>query len=98
VQPRRVGRAHVDPGAKHAGEIAHRERRLIGIGQPAGEGQAFGVLEAIGEHARDEMLFGLRGMARHLERQRLVHAAVDIRQLDSEIVDRCAKRQGNLRR
>src|SRR5260221_11981012 len=42
------------------------------------------------------MLLGLGGMARHLELERLVDAAVDVGKLDSEMVDRCAKRQENL--
>jgi len=79
VQPRRVGRADVDPRAQPAREIAHRERRLVGLGDAPRKCEALGELQAIGQHARDEVVLGLRRMARHLERQRLVHAAIDVR-------------------
>jgi hypothetical protein len=35
-------------------------------------------------------------MARHLDLERLVDAAVDVRKPDVEVVDRRAKRQGSL--
>src|SRR6185436_4825274 len=38
VQPGRVGRADVDPGAVGAGEVANRDRRLVRVEQPAGKG------------------------------------------------------------
>src|SRR5205085_10055053 len=81
-----------------ARQVAHRERRLVRVGKSAGKGESFGELQAVGEHARDEMVLRLRRVARHLQDERLVHAAVDMRELDCEIVDRRAKRPDNLRR
>jgi hypothetical protein len=33
VQARRLGRADVDPGQQLAGQVAHGERRFVGIGE-----------------------------------------------------------------
>src|SRR4051812_14401014 len=93
VQPRRVGRTDIDPRAQLAGEVAHRERRLIGLVQPARERQAFGELETVGENSGDEIVLRFRGMARRFQLERLVDAAIDVRKLDSEMVDRRAERQ-----
>src|SRR5882672_4733054 len=42
VEPGRVGRADVDPGAEGAGQVADRDRRLVRIGHAAREGDALG--------------------------------------------------------
>ena len=41
VQPRGLGRADIDPNAQGAGEVAHRNRRLVGIGQTIRETDSF---------------------------------------------------------
>src|SRR6185295_10050511 len=87
VQSGRVGRADVDPGAKGAGQVANRDRRLVRVEQPAGKGDAFGEFQAVGEHSGGKMLFGLGRMPRGLEGELLVAAAVHVRQSDLEVVD-----------
>jgi hypothetical protein len=83
-----VRRADVDPHADHAREIAHGERRLVRIGKPLGEADAYGVLETVGQHPHDEILFRFRRVPRDAKGQCLVHAAIHVGQLDLERVDR----------
>jgi len=47
MQAGSLGRADIDPNAQCAGEVAHGNCRLIRIGQPVGETDPFGVLQAV---------------------------------------------------
>src|SRR4249920_49701 len=94
VQARGIRRADLDPGLERAGEIAHLDRRLVGLRQPAREGNALGVLEAIRENAGNQIFVTLRWMLCRLELERLIYAAVDIAQPDREMVDRRRQRHG----
>ena len=64
MQPVRGGRADVDPRVQPAGEIAHRDGRLVGVGQPARELDALGVLETVRQQPGDEEFVRLRRMPR----------------------------------
>src|SRR5688500_10493821 len=99
VKARGVGGADVDPGAQAAGEVEDPQRRLLRCPEAAREIQAFGELEAVGEHARHQVVLRLRGMARDLQLERLVDAAVHIRKADREVVKGAgeAQRFTNLR-
>ena len=87
VQPRRVGRADVDPGRDPARQIADGNRRLVGIRHAARELDALGVLEQVGEQPRHQILLRLRRVARDAQAQRLVDAAIGVGELDLEVVD-----------
>src|SRR5258707_734952 len=82
---RGIGCADVDPDLERAGEVAHRERRFLRCGDAARKADAFGVFQAIGEHAREQVLPALGRVARDLERERRVGAAVDVGELDREV-------------
>src|SRR5665647_613671 len=92
VQPRRVRRAELHPELQRAGEIAYGERRLVRLRDPARERDPLGVLEAVGDHPREQIFLRLGGLLRDTKRERLVDAAVDVRELDVEVVDRCGER------
>ena len=97
MHARCVGRADLDPGCDRAREVANGERRLVGIGEPARrERDAFGVLETVGEHASDEVVLGLGRVARDAQREPLVDAAVGVREVDVERVDRRGKGQSGI--
>ena len=89
VQSIGVGRADVYPRLQRSGEIADGDRRRIGLGKPFAERNALSVLETLGEYTRREVLVGLRRMLCDAKRERLVHIAVDVGQLNVEVVDRC---------
>ena len=84
VQPGGVRSADVDPGTQGAGEVAHRQRRLVRLRQPAREGDALAVLQAVRQHPGQEIFLGLRRLSGDAQRQRLVDAAVDVGELDVE--------------
>src|SRR5213075_852991 len=50
-----------------------------------------GVLQTVGEHARQHVLRALRRMPRHLQVERLVDAAVDVGELNVEAIDGCGE-------
>jgi hypothetical protein len=56
MQPRGVRHADVNPAGNASGQVAHRPPRLIAVGEAVGHRDAVAVLEAVGEHARDEVL------------------------------------------
>ena len=60
VQAIAVRRPHLDPGLQDARQVPHDDRRLIRIGQPLGECDAFGVLETVGKQACQKV-FGSLG-------------------------------------
>src|SRR3954464_16009732 len=90
VQSRRAGRADLDPGFQHAGQVLHRDRRFIGRREPARKSDAFRVFQAIRQHTRDQVFITFRRMLGRLELERLVDAAIDVAEANGEVVDRRA--------
>jgi hypothetical protein len=90
VQPVSVRHADLDPGLQRARQVAHADRGLVRVGQAFRKSDSLGVLEAIGEQPRQQVLGGLRRVARRPDLERLVDAAIRIRQADLEHVHRCA--------
>ena len=64
VEPRRVGRADVDPGRDPPGQVANRDRGIVRVRHAARELDPVRVLQQIGEQPRDEILLRLRRVAR----------------------------------
>jgi len=95
VQALRRGRSDVDPRAQPAREIAHRDRRVVRIGEAAGELDAFRVLEAIGQQPGHQEFVRFGRMPRQPERQLLVDLAVAVGEIDIEREDGCGKRHRN---
>ena len=94
MQPVGVGQADVDPGPDRPGQVADRDRRLVGLRQASRERDALGELERVREDAGHQVLRGLGRMSGHPERQRLVDVAVRVGQLDVEGVDRRGEGHG----
>ena len=92
VQPRSRRRADINPGADRPREIAHGDGRVLRVGHAPRELDAFRVFEQVRQHARDEIVLGLRGVTRDAQRQRFVNAAIGVGELDVEVVDRCSER------
>ena len=88
VQSRRIRGADLDPDLEGAGQITHRNRRLIGVRDPTRKHDPFRILEAIREDARREVFRRLRRMHRDAERQRFIAPAIHVRHGDVERVDR----------
>ena len=78
MNARGFGRAHLDPRAQHAGEIAYRECWFVGIAQAIREGQPVRIFEAVGEHACAQELLGLGRVPRDKQVERLVNAPVHV--------------------
>ena len=76
-------RADVNPCLKRAGRIANRDWRIVWIGQtPAREFDSWRVFAAVGEYPGDEVLLGFGWVTCDFERQRFVHAAVAVGEID----------------
>ena len=56
MQPHRVRGADINPRFQHPRQVAHRDRRLVRLGQSVRKRDPFGVLETIGEHPRQHVL------------------------------------------
>jgi hypothetical protein len=87
VQAGRVRRTDVDPDAQPAGEIANRDRRFIRIVETARELDPLRELERVRQHPRHQVLLGFGRVPGNAQRQRLVHAAVGVGQVDVQVVD-----------
>jgi hypothetical protein len=94
VQARRLRCTHFDPRLQNTGQVADRQSRLVHIRETTGKRQAFGVFQAIREHARQHVLGGFGGVLGHAQRQRFVDAAVRIRQADRKNVNRRCQGHG----
>src|ERR1700679_2947564 len=71
----------------------HGERGRVRIGQPAfGEAQALAILQAVGQHAGQQVRLGLGGMLGNSKRKRLVDVAIQVAQVDLEAVYGCVER------
>jgi len=88
MQPLGVRHSYFDPGRDTPGEVADDDRRLVALRQACCELDAFGVLEAIREQARGHVLCALGWMHGQAQIENLVNAAVDVRQVDRDVVHR----------
>jgi len=88
MQPIGRRRADVDPGLHDACAVANGHWRLVGIGQASAReldpGSKFATVR---EHARDEELLGFRRVSRDTKRERLVHAAIVVGEIDVDGVN-----------
>lgn len=82
----------VDPCAQFAGEIAHDDWRIVRVAEPAGELDAFPVLEAVGQQPGNEEFVRLRRMPRQPERKLPVDLTVAVGEIDIEDEDGCGER------
>ena len=87
MQPRRIRQTDINPRLDRAGEIAHRNRRLVGVGQPRRERDPLAELAGVREYPRDQELLGFGRVARDAERQRFVDLAVGVGEIDVDGVD-----------
>ena len=87
MEPGGIGCADFDPALPRPREILDHDRGVVGIGDPAlGERDPLPVLEAVGQQARQKILLALRGVARRLDAQALVDAAVHVAEVDLDRV------------
>src|SRR3982751_848572 len=94
VEARGIGRADLDPELDVPGGITDPESGLVAVRESLREGDPVLVFQTVGEDARPEKLLGLGGMEGGADGERLVDAAVRIRQLDVEVVDRGSQGHG----
>src|SRR5450631_3611611 len=88
VEALRRRHPHLQPQAETALQVPRPDRGLVGAGQAFRESNPRLVTEAIPDHARQQVPHRLGRMPRHPQVERLVDAAVDVRQLNLKVIDR----------
>nr|ADI23862.1 hypothetical protein [uncultured gamma proteobacterium HF4000_48E10] len=87
VKPRRVRNPDIDPCRDLSSEIANGDSWFVWIRHTTGELDARGELQQVRQEPSHQILVGLRRVLRDTQRERLVHAAVGVGELDVEVVD-----------
>ena len=92
VEPVRVGHADLDPGVNASSEISTENRRFVPSRDTFGQRNSLSILEAVCEHAQQHVFDGLGWLSRDAELQTFVNVAIDVGQIDVEVVNRCCQR------